>query len=94
MSDDDAPDNVVSIFDKMEQAEGRLRMIELWEAVYVQQKQSLTDERTAASLHVAVDVMTLLLNGAAATGMITESQRDRLLAIFQIGHLAADEFQK
>lgn len=93
MSVDDFPDNVVPIFDKMQQAEGRQRMVEVWEAAYLQQGQSLTDKSTADSLRVAVDVMTLLLNGAAVEGVIDEEQRDRLLAIFQIGHVAADEFQ-
>ncbi|WP_405699043.1 hypothetical protein OG209_05030 [Streptomyces sp. NBC_01383] len=93
MSVDDLPDNVVSIFDKAQQAEGRRRMVEVWEAAYLQQGQSLTDKSTADSLRVAVDVMTLLLNGAAAGDVIDEGQRDRLLAIFQIGHVAADEFQ-
>lgn len=93
MSADDIPDNVVPIFDKARQAEGRQRMVELWQAMYLKQDQSLTDKRTADSLHVAVDVMTLLLNGAAANDVIDEGQRDQLLAIFRIGHAAADEFQ-
>ncbi|MER6601229.1 hypothetical protein [Streptomyces parvus] len=93
MSSDDLPDNVVPIFFKAQQAEGRRQMMELWEAMYLKQGQTLTDEKTAASLHVAVDVMTLLLNGAAACDVITESQRDQLLAIFQVGHAAADDGQ-
>lgn len=93
MSGDDLPDNVVPIFDKMEQAEARLRMVELWEAMYLNQGQSLRDKKTADSLRVAVDAMTLLLNGAAANDVISDDQRDQLLAIFRIGHAAADEFQ-
>ena len=93
MSADDIPDNVIPIFDK-QQAEARQSMIEIWEAMYLRHDQSLTDKKTADSLRVAVEVMTLLLNGAAAKDVISDDQRDRLLAIFQLGYAAADEFQR
>lgn len=93
MTSDDALDNVIPLFSSDKQAEKRQEMICHWEALYLSRGQTLTDEKTAASLHVAVEMMTHLLNGAQACDVIDEEQRDQLLAIFQIGHVAADEWQ-
>jgi hypothetical protein len=93
MNSDDPLDNVTPLFGADRQAEKRQQMVETWEAMYLRRGQSLTDKKTADSLRVAVEMMTLLLNGAEACDMIDVEQRDQLLAIFSIGNVAADEWQ-
>ncbi|WP_406501984.1 hypothetical protein OHA04_37745 [Streptomyces sp. NBC_01590] len=93
MSHDDHPDNVFPLFKKDPQAEGRRLMIETWEALYLRHDQTLTDSKAAASLHVAMEMVTLLLNGACDEEVIDEGQRDQLLGIVHTGHAAADQWQ-
>ncbi|MDQ0943257.1 hypothetical protein [Streptomyces sp. V1I1] len=93
MSNDDTAD-VIPLFKEDPEADKRQRMIEYWEALYMRHGQTLTDATSAASLHVAMEMVILLLNGAHASDVIDETQRDQLAAIAHTGHAAADEFQK
>ncbi|WP_406325771.1 hypothetical protein OG784_12690 [Streptomyces sp. NBC_01617] len=94
MNSDDLPDNVIPLFSTDAQAEKRQQMIETWEALYLRHGQTLTDVKTAASLRVAMQMVELLLNGAQDCDVISDEQRDQLLAIAQTGHEAADEWQR
>lgn len=93
MSNDDIAD-VIPLFKEDPEADKRQWMIETWETLYLRRGQTLTNPATAASLRVAMEMVTIILNGAHAAGAIDEAQRDQLAAIARTGHAAADEFQK
>lgn len=65
----------------------------LWEGMFAKYGQSLTDPVAADSLRAAIAMMDVLLDGACATGMIDEKQRDELRAAMRVGLSAADEMQ-
>ena len=65
----------------------------LWEDMFAKHGQSLTDPRAAQSLRAAIAMMDGLLDGANATWMIDDQQRDDLRAAMHVGLSAADEFQ-
>jgi hypothetical protein len=90
----DNSDNVIPLFREDPSIERRQMMIETWEALYLKHGQTLTDPKTAASLRVAMEMVTLLLNGAHANGVIDSTQREQLSGIVHTGHDAADELQK
>lgn len=66
----------------------------LWEDAFAKHGQSLTDPEAAQSLRAAIAMMDALLDGACATGMITEQQRDDLRVVMHVGLSAADELQR
>ena len=65
----------------------------LWEHVFAKHGQSLTDPAAAQSLRASIAMMDILLDGAFATGMINEGQRDDLRTAMHVGLSAADELQ-
>lgn len=93
-------DNVVQLFrqqpgaiaDGQSPGDPIQRFVILWQSMYLHRGQSLADPETADSLRVAIEVITLLVRGACATGSISETQRDHLLTHIQLGLTAADEF--
>lgn len=91
MSDEMA--KVIQLFREDPQLAAQEKLISVWERAFARFGQSLTDPVAADSLRAAVGVMSVLLDGACATGLINEEQRDRLRSIVQGGLLAADEFQ-
>lgn len=101
MSDENL-DNVIQLFaaqserrqaSKPPRDEGWTKWIVLWESIYLSREQTLAAPATAASLRVAADVVKLFLDGACATGSITEEQRDKLVnVIVDSARVAADEF--
>ncbi|MFD3532026.1 hypothetical protein [Streptomyces sp. NPDC058664] len=90
----DNSDNVIPLFKANASSEELQPMIETWQAMYLSHGQSLTDPKTAASLRVAIKVVSLLLKGACAHGIITDEQQELLESIVDVGADAADEWQK
>ncbi|MFD9564333.1 hypothetical protein [Streptomyces sp. NPDC059994] len=92
MDTGDLPPNVIPLFTRAS-GDGRQQMIETWEALHLRHGLTLTDDRIAESLRVAVDMMTLLLKGAQINGLIDEEQLNALLSFVQTGRAAADWWQ-
>lgn len=69
------------------------KVYSLWEAMFVKHGQTLTDPAAADSLRAAIAMMGVILDGACATGMINEAQRDDLRAAVNVGLSAADDLQ-
>lgn len=91
MSDEIA--KVIQLFQEDPQAARRQEMHIDWEAMFLRYGRTLTDPVAADSLRAAITMMDLLLDGACATELINEDQRDQLRNIMHIGLSAADEFQ-
>ncbi|MFD8545689.1 hypothetical protein [Streptomyces sp. NPDC059649] len=99
---DESLDNVIRLFAvqserrqaaKPPRDDGWAKWIEIWESIYLSREQTLANPATAASLRVAAEVVNLFLDGACATGSITEEQRDKLVnVIVDTAQVAADEF--
>ncbi|MGA4875790.1 hypothetical protein [Streptomyces lydicamycinicus] len=99
---DESLDNVIRLFAvqserrqaaKSSVEDGWAKWTEIWEAAYLGGGQTLTNPATAASLRVAAAVVNHFLDGACATGSITEEQRDKLVnVIVHTAQVAADEF--
>ena len=90
----DNNDNVIPLFKAGSDSAELRYLVETWQAQYLHHGQSLTDPKTAASLRVAMEMVTFALNGACKHGAITEEQRDQLAGIVDVGRIAADEWQK
>ena len=84
---------VIQLFKGSTELTKMQRFHALWEDVFAKYGQSLTDPDTAQSLRAAIAMMDILLDGACATGMLNEEQRDDLRAAMHVGLSAADEFQ-
>lgn len=69
------------------------KVYSLWEAMFVKHGQTLTDPAAADSLRAAIAMMGVILDGACATGMINEEQRDDLRAAMHVGLSAIDDLQ-
>jgi hypothetical protein len=89
----DNSDNVIPLFREDPRDERRQWMIETWEALYLKHDQTLADPKTAASLHVAMKMVALLLDGALAHEAIDASQHEMLLGIVHTGHAAAGKLK-
>ena len=90
----DNSDNVIPLFKAGNDSAELRYMVETWQALYLKRGQSLADPKTAASLHVALEMVEFALNGVCKHGVVTEDQRDQLLGIVDVGRTAADEWQK
>ena len=90
----DELDNVVHLFREEPSDRIKRQMAEDWEMAFLAAGQSLSVPETAASLRVAVSVMSNLVRGHHAVGHITEEQRDSLLWWLSTGTHAPDEIQK
>ena len=99
---DESLDNVIRLFatqpERRQAAkppveDGWTKWTEIWEGAYLGCGQTLTNPVTADSLRVAAEVVNRFLDGACATGSITEAQRDKLVnVIVHTAQVAADEF--
>lgn len=85
--------NVIQLFKEDPQQAAQERLISIWEATFARFGQSLTDSVAADSLRATIALISTLLDGACATGMINEEQRDDLKAHIHVGLTAADKFQ-
>lgn len=91
MSDEMA--KVIRLFKKDPQLTQAQKLHGLWEGMFAKYGQSLTDPVAADSLRAAIAMMDDLLDGACATDLINEGQRDELRAVMHVGLSAADEMQ-
>jgi hypothetical protein len=91
MSDEMA--NVIKLFKDDPQTAARQKLHSLWEDMFARHGQTLTDPVAADSLRAAIAMMDGLLDGACATEVINEDQRDTLRAVMHVGLSAIDELQ-
>lgn len=85
--------NVSKLFKEDPQPTQVQQLHGLWEGMFAKYGQSLTDPVAADSLRAAIAMMDALLDGACATGLINEDQRNELRAVMHVGLSAADEMQ-
>ncbi|MFE7233880.1 hypothetical protein ACFVAF_25085 [Streptomyces sp. NPDC057596] len=91
MSDEMA--EVIHLFKDEPQLTAQQKMYSYWEGMFRRRGLTLTDPTTAESVRVAIAVMSHILEGACATNMINEGQRDELRAVMHVGLSAVDELQ-
>lgn len=84
---------VIKLFREVPQETETERIHGLWERAFLRCGQTLTDPVAAESLRAAIAFMDILLDGACATKVIDEEQRDTLRNVMHVGLSAADEYQ-
>ncbi|MEV6548024.1 hypothetical protein AB0M57_04850 [Streptomyces sp. NPDC051597] len=90
------PSNIVPLFTRgaPHEDDARQHLIETLEAMHRQRGRTLTNEVAADSMHIAMDFIGLIFEGAQQGDVITSEQRATLMAFVEGGHAAADYWQR